>query len=552
MKPWERFGPQKKPWEMTASELQARVDSAPVGSVGAPGGALPAEFMGRGQTGPGVSDALLDPEFWTRDVLRNAADQLPAMGGLAAGLSVPGLGLGALAAGAGAGAGSIVDSAVGELMDPGGRPRLDLGKAGTEAAVTAGTTLAVGGLFRLLFGKGSIDDVAEGAASYAKEKGLPMRPPGLRGKIAGGLGRVTALGELEYARQAAKVGQAIDDEIAALAPTQNADEIAVQGRKLLRTRFDPRLLFKQLQEAIPKELPIRVGGMLSSAREAAEKLGEIGDDALRTKLQSVVAGNSDDAMFAFDQADGLMTELQRLCTPANSKILDSVIGSLKDDIAASVNEVPEIAAAVGGDVRELYNVAGKHSFNVVKALKEIPTLKQMMSEGMTAPQFLAKFSTSASVRKAIKEIAPDLHNELATAWLGRNLEMRASDGAKFAMFMKENQNVIREMFPAEKVSALTNFAAYLRYSQELVKQGGKISEIAGAPWMIATRLGASSALLGPGGVAPIEGAGYALVNRLLTPGSGIWRLFAEGPGKAAIPAGVITGQAGQGIAEEIR
>lgn len=58
-------------------------------------------------------------------------------------------------------------------------------------------------------------------------------------------------------------------------------------------------------------------------------------------------------------------------------------------------------------------------------------------------------------------------------------------------------------------------------------------------------------MMGVPAIAAVEGGGWLIVNRLMNPKSGLFRLFAEGPGTAAVPVGVMAGQTGRAITDKV-
>lgn len=497
---------------------------------------------------PTVGQALTDPEFWTRDIASNALKQLPAIGGLAAGLAgPPGLMASAGLTALGAGAGSLVGQATEEIphqIAQDATPSLtmpSMGEVAGEAALAGGSTLAAGGMFRLLFGNGSVDDVAKQAIDYAKLRKLPAPAPGGRAGAARAAGRATVLGDIEFSRQAAKIGQFIDDEVSALGITQNVDEVAEVARKLLLKNFDPRLRYKEIKAAIPADLPVSMDDTIEALRGTVDNITV---PTLKETATAILHRLEVNPVTVFDDADGVMTQLYRLRSPGENQTIETLVNAVKDDIAAAAGSVPELASRFGIDgVQAAYNEAGKHSYKVVKALQDVPQLKLMMREGMSPAQFLAKFSTSSSIRAALKETAPEVHDQLARAWLGRNAERYLSkpapDGAGFSRFLAENQKAVREMFGGEQVEALTNFAAYVRYAGESVRRAGGTDALMGSAPVRAARLAGEMKLWKLPKLLTIEGGGFAVVNRLMTPGSGLFQLFAEGaPAGAAVAAGV--------------
>jgi hypothetical protein len=234
-----------------------------------------------------------------------------------------------------------------------------------------------------------------------------------------------------------------------------------------------------------------------------------------------------------------MTKIFKNTESANMEVADDVISAIKSDIQTTVLNDPNLAMKVqkaGGDVYKLFADANKQMRFVKAFMNEAPEVRQMLKAG-TPNQFLTKFSTSPKAQELLQQIDPAAFDQLSKSWIAMNLErLKANNNMQgFYKFATDNKSTIQNMFGADGAEALQNFAAYLKYTGDFVKDAGRVADTRAMP-IIAGRLLAEAKMMTPAGAAAAEVGSLGAVHSLLTPGGVLFKLFTSGMTDAELAA----------------
>lgn len=558
-----------------------------------PEGTTQAELMRRlGGTTPQFSERQqqiyrqhgLLPSKYSKE---EEAAMLPAIGGVAGGLAVPGPGWLMLAA---QGSAAAAGATAGEF----GRQALvedefDVPRALKRGAVEGAGTIIGGGILKTL-GAGASklfstkltpDQML--AAKFAKEQKAPFpllaAAPGSRAGMVQQGSRGMLAGDLRTHADATKVAQFLNRNVngvaTELAPGASPTaEAARKGQQYLRSIFEPgetqlRATFDDLAKAVGPESAIPRDNTLSVARTVMENLKGRGEvrNPLYTRLRNMFAKGTD-----------------RGATQTIQEMNDFLRGVQDDSFVRGTKWAEEGKKVMDAVVKDLDNYGKNYGLNFAeeygkatavraefRKLKEIPGLLQLSKEFGAKGAKAGDLDWMATLfrkgnGKALSEIRklnPDLYHELADSWLASNLNKfskttdgvigRQLDGASLRAWFTGNKEFIKEAFGGPQYQALDNFSLYASYMQKVSRMA---DQPALGPGEFLLRAGseAAAAVKGTPIVLAGEPAAYVLAKGLSDPSSRLFKLFTEGfspaTRNAMLRIGEVSGQAVADVDEE--
>lgn len=483
-------------------------------------------------------DRTMDARRATNELV---VPNLPMIAGGAASM-VPGLNLGmaALAAGGGGSAGEALRRVLtGEPVEPG--PVLK------EGAKQGAFQLVGGAFFKGLqtaFGKAK--PAAEKAIALATAKGAPLPDVSSAAAGATNAARLPALGDVAAGQQATKITQFLNshiDEIAPQAVSESLDDVVMNAKTVLADRLDARAGYESVLATLGKQTQIPLNNTVESLRKAADAALDTGDQELSGKLLGLVTryDKKGGGVLSADRLNGFMSALYRMMTPTTKEVLEGVV----EGIGKDMDEVAKLSGTT--DIAEQLKRAHQ-AFHISKRFaRENPGVYAMAKGADTPNKFMVRFANSPGVRGFLKKAAPEVHDELANAWLAKNvsgyLRGDVPNGRGLAKFIEDNNSALVDMFGAQRVTALDNFAAYVEWAQPFLKRtGGEASQMLRTPLSVTTRV-AAEFWKAPITTLAAEPAAFMFVKSLTNPNSPLFQLFATGLPESFVTAGRAGGAA---------
>lgn len=417
-----------------------------------------------------------------------------------------------------------------------------------ESGGFAGGTLAGGLLFKglgAIANKIFVSAPEEQALNFAVEKGAPYMEPRAQIGRSGLAGDLALRGKAKQAVGA--INRAMADVTKGVRSLDAADDAldmaAANARGVLDDYLSPGSLgikepLQNIRGALGDDFtvsPNQTAHALLGAKEyLVERLG-ITKGAVFRRIDDLIKNADKPKSIAdLDEIYGDLWQLwNKKANRSTRKAVDMISGAI-------VNDIDEAAKAAGyANFGDDFAVALAKREKFRELTKKYPEFRKLMniSPDKTRIWTDTMFNSSGEALKELRKISPEKYDDLANAYLARNIYTRTKDsnfgktldGRAFSDWVEGEKQTLKNIF-GDRYKAIQGLA---KYAESVGKTTNNMQGL--RPEEVITRLGAetASAYFSPGLVVGNELGSFVLAKGLTNPESWLFGLATKGIPKGA-------------------